>query len=84
MRDVDNISLEGNTENRFIGQGSETPSVIPGISEAQAHVMNSMTALENRRVMLINTVVGPGNSVGRLVEGLYRTLTANGYECMVA
>ena len=46
-------------------------------------VVRSLNHLETRRVILVNTVVGTG-SVGRLVEGLYNTLNANGYECMVA
>ena len=84
MRDIDAVSLEGNIENSFIGQGMEERTEQPGISDAHAYIRRSISSLENRKVFFINTVVGPGNSVGRLVEGLYRTLTEHGYECMVA
>jgi len=42
-----------------------------------------MNQLENKRVILVNTVVGTG-SVGRLTEGLYHALCDKGYECLVA
>ncbi|MCR5106627.1 MAG: glycosyltransferase [Lachnospiraceae bacterium] len=84
MKDIDAVSLDENIENEFIGQGTEDILETPGYSEEEADVMKSMVNLENRRVLLVNTVVGPGNSVGRLVEGLYDTLVDHGYECLVA
>ncbi len=85
MKDVDEISLDGNIENRFIGQGMEETYGNPGyVNAARTYVRQSAASLENRRVLLVNTVIGPGNSVGRLTEGLYRTLTGHGYECMAA
>ncbi|HAG70482.1 MAG TPA: glycosyl transferase [Lachnospiraceae bacterium] len=84
MRDIDGVFLDGNIENSFIGQGMEEEAPETGISDAHRYVRSSISSLENRRVFFINTVVGPGNSVGRLVEGLYRMLTEHGYECMVA
>ena len=84
MRDIDAVSLEGNIENSFIRQGVEEMRENPGISEAHAFVRQSISSMENRKVFFINTVIGPGNSVGRLTEGLYRMLTEHGYECMAA
>ena len=77
------VSLENNIENSFIGQGMQIEEEIPSYSHEEKSVINSMNSLENRRVILVNTVVGTG-SVGRLTEGLYHTLEDNGYECMVA
>lgn len=82
IRDVTAVSLDDNMENEFIGQGSEEAEK-PVISKAATKVIASMDKLENRRVLLVNTVVGTG-SVGRIVSGLYRTLEAHGYECLVA
>ncbi|MCR5735390.1 MAG: glycosyltransferase [Lachnospiraceae bacterium] len=84
MKDIDAVSLDGNIENEYIGLGTEDAVEIPGYSREESDVMKSMNSLENRRVLLINTVVGPGNSVGRLVEGLYDTLMQHGYDCLVA
>lgn len=83
QNDISTISLENNIENRFVGQmvTEEEPQDLYD-SEAKS-VIRSMNRMENRRVMLVNTVVGTG-SVGRLVEGLYHTLENNGYECLVA
>ena len=77
------VSLDNNIENSFIGQGVETEEARPLYTEDERSVIRQMRHLESRRVMLVNTVVGTG-SVGRLVEGLYNTLLANGFECMVA
>ena len=83
QNDISVISLDNNIENEFIGQGmiDREPEIL--YSNEEKRVGRSLGHLETRRVMLVNTVVGTG-SVGRLVEGLYNTLTANGYECMVA
>jgi len=83
QNDISLISLDNNVENSFIGQGMEEEVIIPSYSDEEKRVIKSMNKLENRRVMLVNTVVGTG-SVGRLVEGLYYTLEDNGYECLVA
>lgn len=80
--DVMAVSLNHNTENNYIGLGSYVEDA-PLISETQTEVMSSMGRLENRRVLLVNTVAGTG-SVGRLVTGLYDTLTDHGYECLIA
>ncbi len=85
MNDVDEISLDGNIENQYIGQVIEQDR---GNSEyesaAKAYIRRQTKSLINRKVLLVNTVIGPGNSVGRLTEGLYRTLEDYGYECMAA
>ena len=83
QNDISVISLDNNIENEFIGQGmtDRKPEVL--YTEEAQKVVRSLNHLETRRVMLVNTVVGTG-SVGRLVAGLYETLSANGYECMVA
>lgn len=80
--DVSAVSLNENMENDFIGLGSYEESP-PLITDAQKAVMNSMDRLENRRVLLVNTVAGTG-SVGRLVTGLYDALSKRGYECLIA
>jgi len=80
--DISSVSLDSNMENDFIGLGSYEEEA-PLISYEQREVMNSMNRLENRRVLLVNTVAGTG-SVGRLVTGLYDTLTDRGYECLIA
>ena len=80
--DVTAVSLDHNTENNYIGLGSLDPES-PLITESQSAVMSSMNRIENRKVLLVNTVAGTG-SVGRLVTGLYDTLTENGYECLIA
>lgn len=77
------VSLDNNVENSFIGQGMVEEKDEPMYTLEERRVVHSMRNLENRRVMLVNTVVGTG-SVGRLVEGLYNTLESNGYDCMVA
>ncbi|MCR4738629.1 MAG: glycosyltransferase [Lachnospiraceae bacterium] len=84
MKDIDAVSLDENIENEYIGLGTEDEVELPGYSQEESYVMKSMNSLENRRVMLVNTVVGPGNSVGRLVAGLYDTLLQHGYDCLVA
>ncbi len=81
--DVSAISLENNIENTYIGQGVKDPEPEVLYTKEAKSTARALNHLENRRVMLVNTVVGTG-SVGRLVEGLYDTLSANGYECMVA
>lgn len=80
--DVMSVSLNDNTENNFIGLGSYVEDE-PLITESQTSVMHSMDRLTNSRVLLVNTVAGTG-SVGRLVTGLYDTLSDNGYECLIA
>lgn len=80
--DVMAVSLDHNTENNYIGLGSLEPEE-PLITASQSAVMSSMNRLENRKVLLVNTVAGTG-SVGRLVTGLYDTLTDNGYQCLIA
>lgn len=80
--DVSSVSLDSNIENDFIGLGS-FEEYEPLISDAQHAVMSSMDRLENRRVLLVNTVAGTG-SVGRLTTGLYDALTNRGYECLIA
>lgn len=81
-KDLQFIDLDNNTENNYIGLGSYEEEE-PLISESQTEVIRQMNRLENRRVLLVNTVAGTG-SVGRLVTGLYDTLTYNGYECLIA
>ncbi len=83
QNDISVISLDNNIENSYIGQGMQEPEPDILYSKEAKKVVRSLNHLENRRVMLVNTVVGTG-SVGRLVQGLYETLSANGYECMVA
>ena len=83
QNDISVISLDNNIENSYIGQDLSEPEPDLLYTKEAKRVVRSLNHLENRRVMLVNTVVGTG-SVGRLVEGLYNTLTANGYECMVA
>lgn len=83
LRDVTAVSLDENMENEFIGQGSIETEEKPAVSKEASKVIASMDKLENRRVLLMNTVVGTG-SVGRIVSGLYKTLEAHGYECLVA
>lgn len=77
------VSLDNNIENSFIGQQMTEDVIRPIYSKEERDVIHSMNSLEHRKVMLVNTVVGTG-SVGRLVEGLYHTLLANGYDCLVA
>ena len=83
QNDISVISLDNNIENSYIGQGMTDPEPQELYTREARQVVRSLNHLETRRVMLVNTVVGTG-SVGRLVEGLYNTLSANGYECMVA
>ncbi|MCR5672929.1 MAG: glycosyltransferase [Lachnospiraceae bacterium] len=83
QNDISVISLDNNIENSYIGQGAKEPEPEVLYTKEAKRVVRSLNHLETRKVMLVNTVVGTG-SVGRLVEGLYNTLTANGYECMVA
>ena len=80
--DIQTVSLENNIENNYIGLGSYEEEA-PLISEEQRAVISSMDRLENRRVLLVNTVAGTG-SVGRLVTGLYDALSSRGYECLIA
>ena len=83
QNDISVISLDNNIENSYIGQVTDAPEPEILYTKEAKRVVRSLNHLETRRVMLVNTVVGTG-SVGRLVEGLYNTLTSNGYECMVA
>ncbi len=83
QNDISVISLDNNIENSYIGQGMTEPEPEVLYTKEAKRVVRSLNHLETRRVILVNTVVGTG-SVGRLVEGLYNTLNANGYECMVA
>lgn len=82
-RDVTAVSLDDNVENAYAGYGVFQEEETVEVNVEAKRVMESMDRLENRRVLLVNTVVGSG-SVGRLVEGLYRTLSSHGYECLVA
>lgn len=45
--------------------------------------LGALNMMENRRIFLINTVVGTG-SVGRIMTGLYDVLTEHGYLCKLA
>lgn len=83
QNDISVISLDNNIENYYTGQGIRKEEVKPLYTKEAKKLGRSMNNLETRRVLLVNTVVGTG-SVGRLTEGLYHALTANGYECMVA
>ncbi len=83
QNDISVISLDNNIENEYIGQGMTGPEPEVLYTKEEKRTGRALGNLETRRVMLVNTVVGTG-SVGRLVEGLYNTLIANGYECMVA
>lgn len=83
QNDISVISLEHNIENSFIGEGIEEEEIAPFYTEEALDVITNVNDLENRRVLLVNTVVGTG-SVGRLVEGLYDILLQNGYDCLVA
>lgn len=80
--DAQAVSLDVNMENNYIGLGSYEEET-PLITREQHEVISSMDRLENRRVLLVNTVAGTG-SVGRLVTGLYDALTDRGYECLIA
>lgn len=83
---IDRVSLDGNMENRFIGQGTTIQTAVDpeAAASVKTYVHRAMGSMESKRVLFINTVIGPGNSVGRLTEGLYRTLTDHGYDCMAA
>lgn len=81
-RDVTAVSLDESIENSYAGFGIREESEEPMVTEAATRVMASMDRLENRRVVLINTVAGTG-SVGRLTTGLYDTLKSHGYECLI-
>lgn len=83
QNDISVISLDNNIENSFIGQGMSHEEEVPNYSKEERKVVRGMNHLENRRVILVNTVVGTG-SVGRLTQGLYHALTDNGYDCLVA
>lgn len=83
QNDVSVISLNNNVSNSYIGQSMVQDEPEELYTTEARNVIRSMNNIENRRVILVNTVVGTG-SVGRLVEGLYHTLSANGYECLVA
>lgn len=83
QNDISVISLDNAIENSFIGQGVEAKEEESLYSKEERKVVRTMNNLENRRVILVNTVVGTG-SVGRLTEGLYDALCDNGYECLVA
>ncbi len=85
-RDMSAVSLNDNIDNNFVGMEAANGqfSIPKEITDTHMNqVITSMDGLKQRKVLLINTVVGTG-SVGRLVWGLCNTLVANGYECMVA
>ncbi|MCR4923826.1 MAG: glycosyltransferase [Lachnospiraceae bacterium] len=84
MKDFNSVSLDENIENEYIGLGTEDVIEAPGYTPQEAELMYDNRNLEHKRVLLVNTVVGPGNSVGRLVAGLYETLEQHGYDCLVA
>lgn len=78
------VELSHNIENSFIGQGMEQNMVRPVLSREAHQVFSSMDNMNaNKRVMFINTVA-TNNSVARIVTGLYDTLEAHGYECLIA
>ena len=83
--DVTAVSLNGNMDNTFAGNAVPYEPIVPTqVFDSQAKQMaTAMQGFGGRRVLLVNTVCGTG-SVGRLVAGLYHTLEAHGYECLVA
>lgn len=83
QNDISVISLDNSIENSYAGVGAPKEVEIPFYTREEVETIHSIRHLENRRVLLVNTVAGTG-SVGRLVVGLYHTLEANGYECLVA
>lgn len=85
MHDASAISLAGNMDNVYAGNAIPVQPIIPRevIDSRMSHMATAMNGFSGRKVLLVNTVVGTG-SVGRLVEGLYHTLMASGYECLVA
>ena len=83
QNDVSVISLDNNIKNEYTSFGAPVEDVTPLYSNEERKVASSMNHLENRRVLLVNTVAGTG-SVGRLVIGLYDMLEESGYECLVA
>lgn len=85
QNDISTVSLDYSIENSFIGAGVDENNQESEqlYTEEAKQMIHSMNHLENRRVLLVNTVVGTG-SVGRLVMGLYDTLEENGYQPMVA
>ncbi len=76
------VSLDGHMENEFIGQDIEEEGE-EWDDDGTDSVLASMSNMEYRRVLLVNTVAGTG-SVGRLVVGLAQALENNGYEVLVA
>lgn len=85
MHDASAISLSGNMDNIYAGNAIPSQPIIPQevIDSRISHMATAMNGFTGRKVLLVNTVCGTG-SVGRLVEGLYHTLMASGYECLVA
>ena len=83
QNDISLISLDNSIENTYAGVGAPDEITVPFYTKEEVEAIHSIRHLENRRVLLVNTVAGTG-SVGRLVVGLYHTLEANGYECLVA
>jgi len=83
QNDISVISLDNSIENSYAGVGAPMEMEVPFYTREERDTIKSIRHLENRRVLLVNTVAGTG-SVGRLVVGLYHTLEENGYECLVA
>ncbi|MCR5420142.1 MAG: glycosyltransferase [Lachnospiraceae bacterium] len=85
LHDVTAVSLNDNIDNTYAGNAIPVEPVIPReIYDSQlTHYATAMSGFSGRKVLLVNTVCGTG-SVGRLVVGLYHTLEAYGYECLVA
>lgn len=77
------VSLENSIENSYVGLGAPPELVVPFYTKEEKETIKSIRHLENRRVLLVNTVAGTG-SVGRLTVGLYHALEENGYECLIA
>ena len=85
MHDVTAVSLNGNTGNLYAGNAIPVEPIIPSeiYDSRTSQMITAMRGFGGRKVLLVNTVCGTG-SVGRLVAGLYHTLEAQGYECLVA
>lgn len=83
QNDISMVSLDNSIENSYAGVGAPPEIDVPFYTREERETIRSIRHLENRRVLLVNTVAGTG-SVGRLTVGLYHTLEENGYECLVA
>ncbi len=63
--------------------GFEIDDSIEQVDVLTQQTMGALNVMENRKVLLVNTVCGTG-SVGRIMVGLYDVLEEHGYTCMMA